>query len=281
MSNPDDTLSSGTLPDLANVLPSTLPPSISSFTPTVATSSKTTMPTTSTSTASSTASPDFVKIHSALGSNSLIRTTIATIPKLTGNEDYLHWSNKVLGALRYCKIDKILTGDWPKPPVTPGDTNSQLNAEEWDSLDAWITLHLNLSEKAQSQVSHLTTSNEIWLELKKLFKPPSTTSVTLHLTSIVNLRFDESTKFEDFVAQKREHNRLLGELGGTSLPDSYIAIFIRSGLPDHLKQFVAHVADDAITTDQLVNIVRCRVFCFALCGEVTTQVRVTGFPLSR
>ena len=259
MSNPDDVHSSGTLPDLANLLPSTQPPSISTSIPTVTTSLKTVMPaTTSPLATSSTGSPDFVKIHSALGSNSLIRTTIATIPKLTGNEDYLHWSNKVQGALRYCKIDKILTGDWPKPIITAGDSDSQLNAEEWDSLNAWITLHLNLSEKAQSQVSHLTTSNEIWLELKKLFKPPSTTSVTLHLTSIVNLRFDESTKFEDFVAQKREHNRLLGELGGTSLPDSYIAIFIRSGLPDHLKQFVAHVADDMITTDQLVNIIRAR-----------------------
>ena len=119
-------------------------------------------------------------------------------------------------------------------------------------------IHLNFSDSVRSQVRHLPTSFAKWEELQRLFKPISLTSITLHLTSIVNVRYDESTKFEDFVALKSEHNRMLGELGGTSLPDSYIAIFIRSGLPDHLKAAVAHISDDKITTDQLVNIIRSR-----------------------
>ena len=124
--------------------------------------------------------------------------------------------------------------------------------------DSWISLHLGLSDMVRGQVRHLLTSYEKWAELERKFKPASTTSITLHLTSIVNVRYDESTKFEDFVASKCEHNRLLGELGGTTLPDSYIAIFICSSLPDNLKQYVAHIPDDTITTDQLVNIIRSR-----------------------
>ena len=209
-------------------------------------------------TSTTTTPPEYTKIHSALGSNSLVKTTINTIPKLTGNENYVFWSDRVIAVLRYCKIEKILTGDWTKPTVTQGDAASELNAEDWKSLDSWITLHLNLSEQVQSQVGHLETSNEIWLKLKKLFKPHSNTSITLHLTSIVNIRYDESVKFEEFVASKREHNRLLKELGGTSLPDSYIAILIRSSLPDNLKQTVAHIPDDTISTDQLVNVIRSR-----------------------
>jgi len=149
-------------------------------------------------------------------------------------------------------------GDWAEPQVIKGDTASKNNAMQWRSLDAWIALQLNLSEQVQSQVTHLITSNKIWLKLKKLFKPASTTSITLHLTSIVNIRFDESTKFEDFVVSKHEHNRMLGDLGGQSLPDSYIAIIIRSGLPNLLKQAVSHISDDTITTDQLINIIHAR-----------------------
>ena len=91
--------------------------------------------------------------------------------------------------------------------------------------------------------------------MKKLFKPTSTTSITLHLTLIVNVCFDESTKFKDFVASKCKHNCLLREVGGQSLLDSYIAIFIHSGLPDHLKQYVAHILDNTITAGQLVDII--------------------------
>ena len=140
-------------------------------------------------------------------------------------------------------------------PVVTSDADSERNAQQWESLNSWISLHLGLSDAVHSQVQHLQTSYEKWAELEKKFKPASTTSITLHLTSIVNVRYDESTKFEDFVASKCKHNRLLGELGGTTLPDSYIAIFIRSSLPDNLKQYVAHIPDDTITTDQLVNII--------------------------
>jgi len=202
--------------------------------------------------------PDYGKLHKALGANSLVKSAITTIPKLTGNEDYTNWSDHVVAVLKYCGIEKILTGDWAQPPVTTNDVDSEYNAAEWTALDSWIALHLNLSDAVRSQVRHLVTSHAKWAELKKLFKPTSATSITLHLTSIVNVRFDESMKFEDFVASKCEHNRLLGELGGKSLPDSYIAILIRSGLPEHLKQTVAHIPDDTITTDQIVNIIRSR-----------------------
>ena len=80
----------------------------------------------------------------------------------------------------------------------------------------------------------------------------------LHLTSIINVCYDKTTKFEDFVVMKSEHNQMLGELNSMSLPDSYIAIFIRSGLPDHLKQTIAHILDDKITTDQIINIIHSR-----------------------
>ena len=109
--------------------------------------------------------------------------------------------------------------------------------------------------RALGRVALTKTSHEKWNELKKLFKPTSATSITLYLTSIVNIRFDESMKFEEFMAAKHEHNRLLRELGGETLPDSYIAILIRSGLPENFKQAIAHLPDDTITTDNLVNII--------------------------
>jgi len=185
-----------------------------------------------------------------------MKSVISTICRLTGNENFALWSDSITGALRFLKIEKILTGEAPRPAVDTSDATSVKNAESWDSIDAWIIIHLNLSERPQSQVRHLRTSHERWTELNKLYKPKSTTSITLHLTSIVNVCFDESVKFEDFVATKCEHNRQLGELGGQSLPDSYVAILIRSGLPELLKRTVSHISDDEITTDQLVNIIR-------------------------
>lgn len=174
---------------------------------------------------------------------------------MTGNNNYVYWSNHVTAILWYCKINKILTGKWPKPDVTNSDATSELNTEEWKLLNTWITLHLHLSEQVQSQFGHLETSHQIWLKLKKMFKPQSNTSITLHLTSIIKLSYNKLVKFEDFIASKHEHNHLLKELGGTSLPDSYITILICSGLPEHLKQTVTHISDDLILTDQLVNII--------------------------
>ena len=172
--------------------------------------------------------PNFTKIHTKLGTNSLVKSTLATIPRLTGTDNYVNWSDHIVNVFDYCGIDKILTGDWKLPSVTTGDADSLANAEDWKALDAWISLHLNLSDQIRSQVRQQKTSNAKWEELKKLFKPTSKTSITLHLTSIVNIRYDETTKFEDFVASKREHNRLLGELGGDSLPDVNWALFLTS-----------------------------------------------------
>jgi hypothetical protein len=214
--------------------------------------------TTSTEVKPTSTAPNFTKLHTKLGTNSLVKSTLATIPSLTGADNYVNWSDRVTNVFNYCGIDKIHTGDWKAPAVTSGDADSQANADDWKALDAWISLHLNLSEQVRSQVRQLKTSNAKWEELKKLFKPTSKTNITLHLTSTVNVRYDEATKFEDFVASKREHNRLLGELGGDSLPDPYIAIVIRSGLPDHLKQSVAHFPDDRISADELVNVIRTR-----------------------
>ena len=262
MSNPDDVLSSGGLPGLQPISASVTTPSISTH---VAPRQNPNSHVTTTApapvmapgnTAAATAKgPSFSKLHIALGSNSLIKSAITTIPKLTGNENYINWSDQVIAAFRYCGIEKILTGEWKKPEIITGDTDTEKEANEWGSLDAWIALHLNLSDGVRSQVRHLATSFAKWEELQRLFKPVSLTSITLHLTSIVNICYDESTKFEDFVATKCEHNWMFSELGGMSLLDSYIAIFIHSGLPDHLKQTITHIPDNTITTDQIINII--------------------------
>jgi hypothetical protein len=95
----------------------------------------------------------------------------------------------------------------------------------------------------------------MWLKLKKRFMPTSTTSLTLHFLSILHAQYDESIEFEDFVASKRENNRLLGELGWVSLLDPYITVAIRAGLPNHLKQVVAHLADNKITTETIIHLI--------------------------
>ena len=86
----------------------------------------------------------------------------------------------MVAAFRYCGIEKILTGEWDKPEVT-SDTNTQTQANEWELLDAWIALHLNLSDSIRSQVRHLTTSFAKWQELQQLFKPVSLTSEPIQL----------------------------------------------------------------------------------------------------
>ena len=206
------------------------------------------------STPTTSALPDYAKLHTALKSNSLVESAASTIPKLTGRDNYGPWSDRVLTLFKYCGIDNILTGVWTVPAATPGDTTSEENAREWCSLDLWIQLSMNLSDGVWNQVRHLATSNEQWLELEKLYRPATT--ISFHFLSIINVRFDGSTRFEDFVASKREHNRLLGELGGHILPDTYIAIIIRYGFPEHLHKTVAHIPDDEITTYQLVDIIR-------------------------
>ena len=201
--------------------------------------------------------PNFAELHTTLRAGNLVESVITKIPKLTGREDYVRWSDQVVTVFKFCGIEKILTGEWTQPVVIDDDTDSEHNARGWKALDALILLFLNLSDPVDNQVRHLTTSHDKWIKLKNLFGPTST-SITFHLLSTVNIHFDESIEFEDFVTNKREHNRLLGELGGTSLPDSYIAILIRSGLPERLKQTVAHIPDGTITTEQLIDVIRSR-----------------------
>ena len=57
------------------------------------------------------------------------------------------------------------------------------------------------------------------------------------------------------MASKCKHNQMIGELGSQSLLDSHIAILICCRLPEHLRQQVTHLMDNAITTDQLVKII--------------------------
>lgn len=268
MSNPDN-VSTGELLGLVNVSATALAPSISTLvlpralppshvTPPTSAMSATTASTSGSSSSASKA-PDYQAFRSAIAADPLLKSLIAAIPKLTGAETYANWWDKLTAVLNHFGITKILTGEWTQPPVTSSDPDSEKNAAAWKALDTWIILHLNLSDSVNSQVRHLTSAHDKWTVLVGRYRPTSSTSITLHLTSIVNIRFDESTTtFEDFVASKCEHNRMIGELGGQSMPDSHVAILIRSGLPDHLKQYVAHLTDDTISTDQLVNIIRSR-----------------------
>ena len=258
MSDPDITLSSGKLPSLQPISTSTNLPSISTFTPLQQNPSRhimTTSPAPTPAMATTAKPPDYSQLHKSLGSNNFIKSTVTIIPKLVCNKNYINWSNQVVAAFCYCGIEKIPTGEWKKPEVKATDASSEKEANDWGSLDTWITLHLNLSDPVRSQVHHLMTSFTKWEELQRLFKPISLTSITLHLTSIINICYDKSTKFEEFVATKLEHNWMLGELGGISLPNSYIAIFVHSGPPDRLKQTIAHIPDNKIMTSQIVNII--------------------------
>ena len=123
------------------------------------------------STSSTSVPPDYTELHTALKSNGLVESAITTIPKLTGPDDYDPWSDQVLLVFEYCGVDNILTGVWTKPAVTPGDMASEKNAQEWGFLDSWIRLNMNLSNEVRSQIRHLATSSERWLELKKLYRP--------------------------------------------------------------------------------------------------------------
>ena len=259
MSNPDNNILTGELPGLVNVSAVTIPTSILTLVPPQVPSPSHVTTSSSTSTSTSTSAnmdPDFHALYTALGSNPLLKTTLPVILKLASVNNYTDWLSKIIRVFNLCKVTKILTGEWTEPTIKPKDVASEQNVEAWHVLDSWIILHLNLLDSVNSQVWHLMKSHKCWTKLKKLFKLTSTTSITLHLTSIINICFNESTKFEDFMVSKCKHNQMIGELGGQSLPDSHIAILICCGLPEHLRQQVAHLMDDAITTDQLINIIR-------------------------
>ena len=171
MNNPNNAASSGALPGLQHIPISTQPPSISTFTPSLQTSGRhvITAPTPAMPSGSSTAvvpkTPNYSKLHVALGSNSLVKSAVMTIPKLVGNKNYINWSDQVVATFCYCGVKKILTGEWGKPEVKSQDPNSKKEANKWGSLNTWIALHLNLSDSVRSQVCHLTTSFAKWEEL--------------------------------------------------------------------------------------------------------------------
>jgi len=253
MSVPGDFISAGELPTLVSsfsslLLLETKAPSIS--TPRAAPSP----PDPSLVDRAMSSNPDFGKLVASLSTNGLIKTSLNRIPELTGEENYLVWADQLVNVLDLCGIDKILTGDWTKPAVTADKATAE-NTKNWNTLDKWISINLTVSQDICGRLRHLSTSHEKWTELKKWFQPASSTSIMLHLTSIVNACFDQSTTFENFVTEKHEHNNRLKELGGTSLPDNYLAILIRTGLPDDLRQTVAHLPDDKISTQDLINIV--------------------------
>ena len=153
MSNPDDVLSSGGLPGLQPISASVATPSISTHIASHQNPSSHVMTTTpapvmapGNTAAATVKGPSFSKLHTALGSNSLVKSAVTTIPKLTGNENYINWSDQVVATFCYCGIEKILTGEWMKPEVITGDGDTEKEANKWGSLDTWIALHLNLSD---------------------------------------------------------------------------------------------------------------------------------------
>jgi hypothetical protein len=141
---------------------------------------------TSTTTPTAPKTPDYAAIHKHLGASSLLKGAITTIPMLTGNENYMNWLCKLTNVMKYCSIRGILLSEWTEPEVTAGDVDAKSNTRHWQALNAWVTMHVNLSKAIFSQVQHCTMSNKMWLELKKRFMPTSTTSLTLHFLSILH-----------------------------------------------------------------------------------------------
>jgi len=170
--------------------------------------------------------PDYTKILSALGSSQLVKSSFVNVPQLSGVNNYTIWAGQLLDVMELAGVAKILTGNWTKLAVSDSDADSATNAQSW-TINKWISLNLTLTPDVRGQVLHIPTSHEKWMKLKEMFKPASSTSITLHLISIVNCTYNESTSFNTFIAKKHNHNHKLGELGGTMLPDNYIAILIR------------------------------------------------------
>ena len=96
MSNLNDTILLGGLPALLNVSISTVMPHLQSQTAHVTPTTRTMAPASASKGTSTSTPPDYVKLHTALGSNSLVKSAITTIPKLTGNEDYIIWSDQLM-----------------------------------------------------------------------------------------------------------------------------------------------------------------------------------------
>jgi hypothetical protein len=107
---------------------------------------------TSTTTPTATKIPDYAALHKHLGVSSLLKGTVTTIPTLTGNENYMNWSCKLTHVMKYCGIKGILLGEWMEPEVVAGDVDSESNARHWQAPEAWILMHVNLSEAIFSQV---------------------------------------------------------------------------------------------------------------------------------
>ena len=74
--------------------------------------------------------PNLTKLHAALGSTNLVKSTVMMIPKLTGNENYINWSDQVVATFHYCGIEKILLGEWEIPKVVTSDPNSKKEANK-------------------------------------------------------------------------------------------------------------------------------------------------------
>ena len=70
------------------------------------------------------------------------------IQNLVNHKNYNLWFNHLLGALQYCRVDSILTGDWTEPAITAGNAASTTNAMEWESVNTWIGLNLTPSDAA-------------------------------------------------------------------------------------------------------------------------------------
>ena len=256
MSVPGDFLSAGEFPALVSAF-SNLSVSKAKHPPSISTHSNVPLPTGSSHAdrAMTSKPPDYTKVLSALGSSQLVKSSFVNVPQLSGVDNYTIWAGQLLDVMELAGVAKILTGDWMKPAVSDSDADSTTNAQSWNTIDKWISLNLTLTPDVRGQVLHIPTSHEKWTKLKEMFKPASSTSIALHLISIINCTYDESTSFDTFVAEKHNHNRKLGELGGTMLPDNYIAILIRAGLPDNLRQTVAHLPDDKISTQEIINII--------------------------
>lgn len=98
-------------------------------------------------------------------------TINSTRIKLLTRNNYDTWSMQGEALLIKNDTWNYVSGDTPKPSITPNDRTSQAAYRTWCQADrkARADLILSISPAELANVRHCETSNEVWQELKSIY----------------------------------------------------------------------------------------------------------------
>ena len=187
-------------------------------------------------------------------------SSISSIPRLTGSDNYKDWADEILGAVLRKGAYSVLDGSLPKPIPATGNADE---IKDWNNKSQYIA-GLILGTITSGPKVHLTSKFDgptMWKELKSAYELSSSASRFNALEALLSTKQDGqpltsllgtvSTRVEDFnKAQPADYEIK------TLMDELFCWVVIRSLDPSQYDLRLSLIKEKSITREKCIDLVK-------------------------